>query len=251
MNFRLTLLMAMLCLAACDGSDSSPPDTPIAVTESSGTFGEPATPEALPSEPVTTVLTAEEEDARAKAIFEASAPADFVLQDEVNYNTQMGASVALADVNEKPSAKRHEMMLNGKQMRFTAQAGHLIAYAPKDPKIPRRRMRKRASFTPPIPAMICRRTSALLHSSGMAGRVRQRSGCIWVHGHHGGLCRMRPTFPEMALPQRRKAFLSWTIWKLCSIRAIWCLSIRPAPAIPPQLSRIQIRSFGALIRTPR
>ncbi|QND54099.1 peptidase [Phyllobacterium sp. 628] len=45
----------------------------------------------------------------------------------------------MADVNEKPSAKRHEMMLNGKQMRFTAQAGHLIAYAPKDPKNPEKK----------------------------------------------------------------------------------------------------------------
>ena len=64
------------------------------------------------------------------------APADHVLNDPVKYRSGASASLALKDVNEQRSVKRQSIKLNGKTIWFTASAGHLIAYAPKDPKNP-------------------------------------------------------------------------------------------------------------------
>ncbi|QND54098.1 hypothetical protein HB779_06625 [Phyllobacterium sp. 628] len=42
----------------------------------------------------------------------------------------------MSAVNETPAVKHHSMTINGETVGYTASAGHLIAYAPKDPANP-------------------------------------------------------------------------------------------------------------------
>ena len=50
--------------------------------------------------------------------------------------TSENAALDLVSVDETPGTMRHSMTINGKTVWFTAKAGHLIAYAQKDPAKP-------------------------------------------------------------------------------------------------------------------
>lgn len=64
------------------------------------------------------------------------APEDKVITDANPYGAATNGSIALEDVDETPSVKRHSMQLDGKTVWFTAKAGHLVAYAQKDKNNP-------------------------------------------------------------------------------------------------------------------
>lgn len=125
MKLRILSLSILALLTACNDSSESP------VSES--TFA----PEVAPvtaTVPVKLALTPDEMEAAA---YDAVAPQDTVIHETTYYDTTMNGSVALADVNEAASAKRHTMTINGKTVRFTARAGHLVTYGSvgKDPAV--------------------------------------------------------------------------------------------------------------------
>lgn len=55
------------------------------------------------------------------------------------YEGDGDSHVPLSAVDEAPSVRHHKMTIGGKTVWFTAKSGHLIAYAPKDPKQPDRK----------------------------------------------------------------------------------------------------------------
>lgn len=89
------------------------------------------------------LLTPEEVEAAAYA---AVAPPDTVVKETTFYDTTINGSVTLADVNETVSAMRHTMTINGKPTRFTARAGHLVAYAAATGKDPAGKSAEAAIF---------------------------------------------------------------------------------------------------------
>lgn len=142
MRLRILSLSILAALAACNNSSDSP------VSES--TFASAAEPAQLP-------LTPDEVEAAAYA---AVAPQDTVVKETTYYDTTINGSVALADVNETASAMRHSMTINGKTVRFTARAGHLVAYDATTEKTQPANRRRPPYSTPPILATICRGRSA-------------------------------------------------------------------------------------------
>jgi len=52
--------------------------------------------------------------------------------DQTQYTYRADSSLALTDVREEASVKHHSMTIKGKTVEYTASAGHLFAYAPKD-----------------------------------------------------------------------------------------------------------------------
>ncbi|PSH69694.1 hypothetical protein CU102_05295 [Phyllobacterium brassicacearum] len=58
------------------------------------------------------------------------------MRDKNVYSAAADASLPLATVDETPAVKNHRIMINGKLVRYTAAAGHLIAYARKDTEHP-------------------------------------------------------------------------------------------------------------------
>lgn len=64
--------------------------------------------------------------------FDLLAPQDNELKDPNIYNTSMSGSIQPASVIETASAMRHSMKIDGKTVKFTARAGHLIAKGDDD-----------------------------------------------------------------------------------------------------------------------
>ena len=156
---RAALLLSAMALAACDDHETSKaeaslgaPDQTVATAPSS-TFVEPEKPAIVsqvkvipPVEPeplsqdgariqaaelvkagkrddASNLLKSVGLDDEAYGVF---APADFVFngKDYPPFNSP--------NVSEQASSARHSIVLDGKTIRFTARAGHLIAYSPKD-----------------------------------------------------------------------------------------------------------------------
>ncbi len=61
------------------------------------------------------------------------------VSDPNQYKGYSDSALPLSAVDERPSVKRHKMTIGGKTVWFTAKSGHLIAFAPKDPKNPGRK----------------------------------------------------------------------------------------------------------------
>ncbi len=120
MKYWIVLVSASLLLAACDGDSGN--------TNADSTF---VTPEAdpqinAPGSPGTASITT----------VALVPPEDHVLEDKNVYSAAADASLPLATVDETPAVKNHQIMINGKLVRYTAAAGHLIAYARKVPEHP-------------------------------------------------------------------------------------------------------------------
>ncbi|MCO4316999.1 hypothetical protein M8997_007375 [Phyllobacterium sp. 21LDTY02-6] len=120
MNYRAFSLAVLAFLAACDDSQENasesnftPPAEIVAALPVVIQAAEPAQ--------VKPPLTPEE-------AFNAAAPPDTVIDEKTHFDTTADGSVALADVSQKASAKRHNMVLDGKTIYFTARAGHLVTY---------------------------------------------------------------------------------------------------------------------------
>ncbi|QND54097.1 peptidase [Phyllobacterium sp. 628] len=64
--------------------------------------------------------------------FNLLAPKHNPVNDKNDYDTSAGGSIKAALIDETKSVKRQQMTINGKVINYTAQSGHLIAYAPKD-----------------------------------------------------------------------------------------------------------------------
>lgn len=119
MHYRILFLSALICLTACsDSSDSSVgsvgSDSSVGnnsndtIAGTGGTFIPPKV------DPVTFV-----------------SPGDHVVEDMNVYSGTADAGLELA-ADEAPAVKNHETMINGQLVKYTARAGHLTAYAPKD-----------------------------------------------------------------------------------------------------------------------
>jgi len=78
--------------------------------------------------------------------FELLAPKDYVREDKAIYNAGIDAALELTAISETPSVKRQTIKLGDKSMPYTAKAGHLIAYAPKDPTNPDKKDAQAAIF---------------------------------------------------------------------------------------------------------
>lgn len=61
---------------------------------------------------------------------------DKIIEDNVTYGYLADSSLAASDVSETASLKSQEMTIKGQKVKYTARAGHLTAYAPKDPNNP-------------------------------------------------------------------------------------------------------------------
>ncbi len=153
MNFRIFLLSVLAFLAACNE-----PDNPT----SGGTFDNKLEEQqvrldgqAADDKPATLQETARlnaDELVKAGKIrdavdtlqsagleqeaFDLAAPVDHAVDDTNTYDTTVSGTLDLALVDETPATKRHEMVIGGQSIKFTASAGHLLAYAPKDPDKP-------------------------------------------------------------------------------------------------------------------
>jgi carboxypeptidase C (cathepsin A) len=63
---------------------------------------------------------------------------EHALNEAIAYDYSAAGSLQSA-IDETPSSKNHEMVINGKTVKFTARAGHLTAYGPKDPSNPEKK----------------------------------------------------------------------------------------------------------------
>ncbi|CAN7167610.1 hypothetical protein LJR231_000234 [Phyllobacterium sp. LjRoot231] len=80
----------------------------------------------------------DESDALLRLV-EAETPkpaANSILEDKTSYAYEANSSLALEEVRETSSVKLQEMTIKNKLVKYTARAGHLTAYAPKDPAKP-------------------------------------------------------------------------------------------------------------------
>jgi carboxypeptidase C (cathepsin A) len=70
--------------------------------------------------------------------FDLLAPQNKTVNNTTSYDGSGGGALALSAISEVPSVKRNSMKIGGKNVKFTASAGHLIAYPPgdKDKKYP-------------------------------------------------------------------------------------------------------------------
>jgi carboxypeptidase C (cathepsin A) len=149
MKYWILLISASLLLTACDGD-----------SEESGTDGTFVTAEAAPQAdapggsetdlPIVTVAPGGSgTDLPIVAVAPGNSgtdlpikpvalvpPEDHVVEDKNVYSIAADASLRPAAVDETPAVKNHQTMIGGQLVKFTASAGHLIAYAPKDPKNP-------------------------------------------------------------------------------------------------------------------
>lgn len=107
MKSKLLCFSTLLLLTACNNSSDSPPaaDTP------GGTFD-------LPAETAPALAAVPDPDR------------DMPLEDKTFYGLKGGDSVELSQVSEATSLMHHTMKIGGKDVKFTARAGHLIAYKP-------------------------------------------------------------------------------------------------------------------------
>lgn len=107
MKSKLLCFSTLLLLTACNNSSDSPPaaDTP------GGTFD-------ISAETAPAVVAAPDPDR------------DMPLEDKTFYGLKGGDSVELGQVSEATSLMHHSMKIGGKDVKFTARAGHLIAYKP-------------------------------------------------------------------------------------------------------------------------
>lgn len=107
MKSKLLCFSTLLLLTACNNSSDAPPaaDTP------GGTFD-------ISAETAPAVVAAPDPDR------------DMPLEDKTFYGVDGGGSVELGQVSEVTSLMHHSMKIGGKDVKFTARAGHLIAYKP-------------------------------------------------------------------------------------------------------------------------
>ncbi|RZS87786.1 serine carboxypeptidase [Phyllobacterium myrsinacearum] len=107
MKLRILSLSMLAALAACNNSSDSPStaDTP------GGTFD-------ISAETAPAVAAAPDPDR------------DIPLEDKTFYGLKGGDSVELGQVSEAASVMHHSMKIGGEDVKFTARAGHLIAYKP-------------------------------------------------------------------------------------------------------------------------
>ncbi|MGN8023561.1 S10 family serine carboxypeptidase-like protein [Phyllobacterium sp. 22229] len=107
MKLRILSLSMLAALAACNNSSDSPStaDTP------GGTFD-------ISAETAPAVAAAPDPDR------------DMPLEDKTFYGLKGGNSVELSQVSEAASVMHHSMKIGGEDVKFTARAGHLIAYKP-------------------------------------------------------------------------------------------------------------------------
>ncbi|UGY10422.1 S10 family serine carboxypeptidase-like protein [Phyllobacterium pellucidum] len=170
MNLRYLFLAALLLLTACDDNKtaSEHPNSSGTFAASTETAAMPVasvsgetvaplivTPDVAPP-PMDAVVESPADVARKEATklaavgrtleagnllaeagleeeaFALLAPTDRVIHDPNTYGTSDDEAIELSVVDETTSVKRSKMMINGTLTPFTAQAGHLIAYAPKD-----------------------------------------------------------------------------------------------------------------------
>ncbi|UXN59876.1 S10 family serine carboxypeptidase-like protein [Phyllobacterium zundukense] len=152
MKYWILFVSALLLLTACDGDSGNTNAVSTFVTpdadpqiNAAGDSGTDSTVD-VPTE------TNPEVDAGGKATgltIKAVAlvpPEDHMLEDRNVYSAAPDASLPPAAVDETPAVKNHQIMINGKLVKFTASAGHLIAYAPKDPKNPAAKVEKASMF---------------------------------------------------------------------------------------------------------
>jgi carboxypeptidase C (cathepsin A) len=118
MNYRIIFVSALLFLAACNDSRETEQSTFVP-------------PNVEPVKPVPVV---------------DPVPPDGIVEDKTLYSGAIDANVDISLVSETPSVKNHEMTIKGKTVKYTARAGHLIAYAPSDPKDPAKKDAQAAIF---------------------------------------------------------------------------------------------------------
>lgn len=175
MIFRVLLLCTLMLLTACNRSETSTPETQgiyaapdtvqpgagldavsartdPAAEENSGTAGISAIDEAsvmLQSigEAVRKEASGPKEvaqtEADAGATYASVAAKENAVVDVNDYNKGV---VGLDAVSEASGVKHHRMTLNGKTVYFTARAGHVIAYAQKNPANPDKKDAQAAIF---------------------------------------------------------------------------------------------------------
>lgn len=110
MRFRYFSLSVLVFLAACNNDHEV----------SKGTFETPAVTTAVVTTPDPVPVW----------------PNDHVIEDTTAYTYGAEASLELAAVSEGASVRLQEMKIKGHLVKYTARAGHLTAYAQKDPNNP-------------------------------------------------------------------------------------------------------------------
>ncbi|MBZ3691991.1 S10 family serine carboxypeptidase-like protein [Phyllobacterium calauticae] len=119
MKLRILSLSILAVLAACNNSSDSPTTTDL----SGGTFDSPV--ERVPSAVAAPTILAD---------------VDRPLEDNTVYGVKANDSIELSQVSEVTSLMHHTMKIKGEAVKFTARAGHLVAYKPavdggaKDPQ---------------------------------------------------------------------------------------------------------------------
>lgn len=115
MKLRILFLSLLAFLAACNDNSESP--------VSGSTFA---------PDPTTAVATAEpvSNPAPRVASYADIAPKKHPVENKIAYDFTAEGALELANVDETPSVKLHQMVIGGQTVNFTASAGHLIAKAP-------------------------------------------------------------------------------------------------------------------------
>ncbi|MBB3234225.1 S10 family serine carboxypeptidase-like protein [Phyllobacterium endophyticum] len=139
MNYRIMFVSGLLFLAACNDSKETEQSTFIPPKINPVIPGPVIDPVKVdPVKPVPVVDPVK--------IGPSPFQPDNVVEDKTLYSGAIDANVDISSVSETPSVKNHEMIINGKTVKYTARAGHLIAYTPKDPKHPERKQAQAAIF---------------------------------------------------------------------------------------------------------
>ncbi|MBZ9653380.1 S10 family serine carboxypeptidase-like protein [Phyllobacterium lublinensis] len=115
MKYWIPIISTFVLLAGCDGDSGK--------SEADGTF---TTAQLDPP------IKARENPEKDKSIktLALSLPEDHVVEDRNAYSAAANASLPREAVDETPAVKNHQAMIDGKLIRYTASAGHLISYAP-------------------------------------------------------------------------------------------------------------------------
>lgn len=152
LKLSLGLLIAV-ALAACGGDNDSTSIAKTAPALPSATSSPPQTNSSPPASPVNWPADHAIVDPNRYA-----AAQDADAMNSVSYRSGpnggagdtkddvASASLDLKSVDETPSAKHHQMTANGKTIEYTASAGHLIAWTPKDSANPTKKDAKASVF---------------------------------------------------------------------------------------------------------
>jgi carboxypeptidase C (cathepsin A) len=136
MKFRVLAILSAFILSGCD--NSAPTNEAQSSTFSTNSNQAESTVAAVSKFPAETVVGLSAIPKSAVEVPAVAAAAEHVLNEATTYDYGAAGSLKEA-IDETPSVKNHEMVINGQTVKFTARAGHLTAYAPKNPSNPDKR----------------------------------------------------------------------------------------------------------------